>query len=209
MADSVENTSDEKPAKVRLPEAKKGILKSPGHYDDPANRPEEGIKWDEMNILQTFHPPGKDYGHMKVDEPDTPYNKMIEGDDDEMLCEAEKNKEVNADVLSKKLETDTAQKRWWDNEPGEEESSEEEEEHLTAEEQEKLAEFKEKRKHHYNEAYNMQLAKQLIEQELAELDDEESNPAGAKDSDDKGANGATISVPESTAEKTTEEDMQH
>lgn len=57
----------------KAPVEPRSILKNKGQKGS-------GIVWDEENIKKTFHPADKDYGHMKIDEPNTPYEKPLDID---------------------------------------------------------------------------------------------------------------------------------
>lgn len=140
--------------------------------DDPQKKSQ---KWDEMNILATYHPADKDYGLMKIDEPSTPYNRMVGDEDDEgALSDSDSHSGLAADDLaSKLLAAEGSEPRFMkeEEEEEEEESSEEEEEELTPEEQAKKSHFQMMRKMHYNEGLNIKLARQLIASELEEDED--------------------------------------
>ncbi|TRZ26025.1 hypothetical protein HGM15179_001148 [Zosterops borbonicus] len=140
-------------------------------------------KWDEMNIIATYHPPGKDYGLMKIDEPSTPYHSMVGEDDEDAVSDSE-YEPLRADVLSKKLAA-AAEGRGPKIVARQEESSEEDEdEELTPEEREKKKQFEMKRKMHYNEGRNIKLARQLIAKELHGEEEEDEEDEEMRDAAD-------------------------
>ncbi|KAK6320656.1 hypothetical protein J4Q44_G00097630 [Coregonus suidteri] len=142
----------------------------PGLLEDDQQKKSQ--KWDEMNILATYHPADKDYGMMKIDEPSTPYNRMVGDEEDEGAhSDSEGNAPTVEDLASKLAAAEGTEPRFMREE--EEEESSEEEDELTPENQVKKKQFQMMRKMHYNEGLNIRMARQLIANELAEEEDED------------------------------------
>ncbi|XP_055609370.1 protein phosphatase inhibitor 2 [Uranotaenia lowii] len=153
------------------PDAKKpckGILKSSSSFDKhSAAAHRKSAKFDEMNVLQTYHPADKDYGHMKVDEPKTPFNYVEHTDVDQL----------DAELLAEKLRVAATSKSdsFSEEQEEEEESSEEEDEDLTEDQKKKKREFALRRKAHYNEFEAVKLARKLIAEENDDDDDDDDD----------------------------------
>jgi protein phosphatase inhibitor 2 len=133
----------------------------------------KSTKFDEMNIIETLHPPDKDYGHMKIEEPKTPFNYYEDGEDPEIAEQG-----IDPALLKTKLESQNKSEDPLKSALKEESSSEEEEGEDDPEVVAKRQIFESKRKAHYNEYYAVKLARKLLEQEQDEEDnnqEEDSN----------------------------------
>ncbi|GLH15856.1 Protein phosphatase inhibitor 2 [Gryllus bimaculatus] len=159
----------------------KGILKTSSSFEKPdaPKKKHKETKWDEMNIIATLHPPDKDYGHMKIEEPKTPYN-WDEGD-----VSGDEPDGLDAKLLAEKIRLGAAvpPKGLVESSESEEESDEDETpERKGKDKQLYLAlsqycpsqrkVFESKRKAHYNEYYAVKLARKLMESEVEEEENE-------------------------------------
>ncbi|XP_072381802.1 protein phosphatase inhibitor 2-like [Diabrotica undecimpunctata] len=142
---------------------RKGILKNSSSFDkqDPQfnAKKQKETKWDEMNIIATLHPADKDYGHMKIQEPKTPFNYM----------EQDNIEELDASELAERIRIATDQPPKVMQHDDSDDDSEGE---LTDDQKKKKKEFELKRKKHYNEFHALQLAKKLLEEEEDDEDEE-------------------------------------
>ncbi|CAL4064404.1 unnamed protein product, partial [Meganyctiphanes norvegica] len=178
---------------------RKGILKNSSSFDEKERHRDKAAKWDEMNILATLHPKDKDYGHMKIEEPKTPF---AHGNEDGGSGDEEDG--LDANELAKKIQLGIASPPRAMKELVE--SSEEESEE-SPEEREKRKMFEMKRKQHYNEYMAVKLARKLMENDDEDEDEDEKEKGDSANkecvNEVEGEDEEMMDAKETTSEDTT------
>ncbi|XP_018655025.1 putative protein phosphatase inhibitor 2 (ipp-2) [Schistosoma mansoni] len=127
--------------------------------------PQKSFQWDESNILATYHPADKTYGHMKIEEPKTPY-----------VFDSEDGSATNTGPLFTPEDL-AARLSAASKDPDQQLPSATK---LDQEEDEHQRKFREKRKQHYNEFLAVKLAKESLQN-----DDEEGENIEKEDEDEE------------------------
>lgn len=153
---------------------RRGILKQSTSFEQRGDDkcPKEP-HFDESNIQATLHPPDKDYGFMKIEEPKTPF-EAYESD-------GEEQEELDANLLAAKIaaEGNKGPRPRRISEPS---ADPEDLQLLSPEEREKRKSFEVKRKKHYNEFQAVKMARQLM------AEDEDSEEGNIPDPGDQSKN---------------------
>ena len=136
------------------------------------------IKWDEMNILQTLHPPDKDYGFMKIDEPKTPFSytevEGASGTEGSSSTIKPVVQTLDPEAVIQKIQAKERRLSIDDSAAlGHSVDEDEDEENLTEEEKHKRREFETKRKSHYNEFQVRFLSSSILVSDYIENDSAE------------------------------------
>ncbi|XP_067879909.1 protein phosphatase inhibitor 2-like [Heterodontus francisci] len=122
--------------------------------------------WDEMNIMATYKPQGKDYGHMPINEAKTPYRYNI---DDE--AGSSSSPVFSMDELASRMNTlNTRHEKVHISNTKMRDSDEDEPPFVDLE---KVRQFEFRRKQIYDEGLNIKRARELIARE--ELDDHDDS----------------------------------
>jgi len=127
-------------------------------------------KFDEANVLQTFHPANKDYGHMVIDEPKTPF-----------VFESDLPHDLDTEALMEKLRL-AAQSETpsFGIENDSDDSSDDEDYPESVDEKVRRLEFERRRKLHDREFLSVPLALRLIAEEFGSFEptmSDESTPS--------------------------------
>ncbi|TDG39753.1 hypothetical protein AWZ03_013824 [Drosophila navojoa] len=120
-------------------------------------------KFDEMNVLETFHPANKDYGHMIIDEPKTPF-----------VFEDDLPHDLDTTTLMRKLRlASQSETPAFGIEADSDDSSVDEDYPESVDEKVRRLEFERRRKLHYKEFLSVPLARRLIAQEFGDMSSSE------------------------------------
>ena len=160
MAEALPTTTSDK-IKGAGTSRPRSILKRPKEIKKDTG----GLQWDEMNIIATLHPKDKDYGHMKIDEPKTPYAQ----DSDEETPGGDGN--VAGELAERVENNPTAFVYKEPPPPSLEVESGSDDEECTPEQKARKEAFKKRRNLHYNEGSFMKQARELARRSLVEDDD--------------------------------------
>ncbi|CEF68291.1 Protein phosphatase inhibitor 2 [Strongyloides ratti] len=161
---------------------KKSILKNKQiSIDEESTRKksnaDERAHFDEMNILATLHPEGKDYGHMKIDEPKTPYHGFSDSEEDASSSSGHGKRRVSLvgaidpEKLREGIYAAQINGSSGSLSAGDVEDFDDDE-YLTEEQRAHKKEFEVKRRQHYDEGAALRRAKEILAKDEDEEEDE-------------------------------------